>query len=52
MQYNVDAWQIICVPNRYLSQGLLISLNDDMRIKMVLVDPKSCYVLVIFMTCV
>ena len=23
MQYNVDAWQIICVPNRYLSQALI-----------------------------
>ena len=22
MQHNVDAWQIIRVPNRYLSQGL------------------------------
>ena len=32
MRYNVDAWQIIWVPNRYLSQGLLINhegYNED-----------------------
>ena len=32
MQYNVDAWQIIRVPNRYLSQGLVIADMHSLRI--------------------
>ena len=29
MRYNVDAWQIIRVPNRYLSQGLIKILERE-----------------------
>ena len=30
MRHNVDAWQIIRVPNRYLSQGLNIMHSADL----------------------
>ena len=32
MRHNVDAWQIIRVPNRYLSQGLLYLMWSSMKI--------------------
>ena len=36
MRYNVDAWQIIHVPNRHLSQGLIFILGqiDNLKIFM------------------